>query len=401
MKKIERAVIMSDLHLGVDSSLFFHGDKQRFKKVMDWIVLQLKELGKIDELVLLGDFLDLSLAPLDVLYDNLSAFFKYLSQLENIRGIYFIPGNHDHHFWIELVEQDVIIDRIKSNKPLPTDASKKGGKPGEEKLIDCFVDKKYPNGFKEIILSYLWPKDEKMPDIFVKYPSHIRQIGKDYYFFTHGHFLEDLFTPLEYLIEAGSLEELEAFNIMWLEAFDYHLGHSGRLSDKVKDIVKFYKKEDKKKLNGIINKAFRVFRKKTRIGKFWIWVIKKILKCIIWKKKGKDVITHESGMRGEGFSQGLEDKIRWFIDKFILDRYVAGKYRFTKTIKHPFTFVFGHTHTPFDEDGSKSRFRKTVIRDEEYKLFNTGGWTIPKEGIEERAGILIIDSKDSKWIPYK
>ena len=62
MKKIERAVIMSDLHLGVESSLFFHEDKQRFKKVMDWLVLQLKELGKIDELVLLGDFLDLSLA---------------------------------------------------------------------------------------------------------------------------------------------------------------------------------------------------------------------------------------------------------------------------------------------------------------------------------------------------
>ena len=59
MKKIERAVIMSDLHLGVESSLFFHEDKQRFKKVMDWLVLQLKELGKIDELVLLGDFLDI------------------------------------------------------------------------------------------------------------------------------------------------------------------------------------------------------------------------------------------------------------------------------------------------------------------------------------------------------
>ena len=93
MQKIERAVVISDLHLGVEKSLFFHGDGQRFKDVMTWLNTQLKDLQKIDELILLGDFLDLSLAPLDVLYDNLRNFFGYISQLNHFGGIYFIPGN--------------------------------------------------------------------------------------------------------------------------------------------------------------------------------------------------------------------------------------------------------------------------------------------------------------------
>lgn len=401
MEKIERAVVISDLHLGNENSLFFHEDQQRFINVMNWIIRQLKDLEKIDELILLGDFLDLSLAPLDVLYENLRNFFVYLSQLENIVGIYFIPGNHDHHFWIELVEQDVVIERIKSNKSLPSDTERMRERPTREKFIDYFVDRKYPNGFKEVIIPYLWPEDKKRPEIFVKYPNHLRQIGKKHYFFTHGHFLEDLFTPLEYLIEAGCLEELEAFSIMWLEAFDYYLGHSGRLSQKVRDIVKHYKGEEKKKLDKTINEALKVFKKKTRIWKVWIWMIKKIIMCLVWKKRGEDIITHESGLRGKGFSKELEEKIRWYVDIFVLDRYIKGKHGFNKSIKHPFTFIFGHTHTPFEEDECGSRFRKTIIRDEEYKLFNTGGWTIYKEGIHGIAGILIIDSQECKWVLYQ
>lgn len=128
MKEIERAVVIPDLHLGVDDSLFFNGEKQRFKNVMSWLVSNLRNSGKIDELILLGDFLDLSLAPLDVLYKNVRDVFTGLSQLDNIKSIYFFPGNHDHHFWTELVEQNVVIERIKSNEPLPPDTDKVKGK---------------------------------------------------------------------------------------------------------------------------------------------------------------------------------------------------------------------------------------------------------------------------------
>lgn len=401
MRKIERAVVISDLHLGVRNSLFFHLNKQRFDIVMNWLISRLKELERVDELILLGDFLDLSLAPLDVLYDNLRDFFRYLSRLEDISEIYFIPGNHDHHSWIELVEQDIVIERIKSNMPLPHDTDKIPEKPTRKRYIDYFVDRKYPtDGFKDICIPYLWPKGKKRPEIFIKYPNHVRQIGEEYYFFTHGHFLEDWFTPLEFLIEAGSLEELEAFNIMWLEALDYYLGHSGRLSQEVRRVIRFYKRGEKKELNQIIDKTLEVFKNKTRIGKIGICLIKKAIKCLIWKKKDKEIITHESALRGEGFSKELERKIIWYIDKFVLDRYVAGKFGFDKSIKHPFSFIFGHTHIPFEEDENRSRFRKAIIRGEEYRLFNTGGWTITQDGIRGKGGILIIDSQKCKWIPY-
>lgn len=76
--------------------------------------------------------------------------------------------------------------------------------------------------------------------MFIKFPNHMRKIGGKLYFFTHGYFLEDEFTPLEFLIEALSLEELEAFNIIWLEAIDYYLGHSGRFSGEVRRIVELF-----------------------------------------------------------------------------------------------------------------------------------------------------------------
>ena len=240
MKEINTALVMSDLHLGRDLGyLYSRGDK--YQKNRAAFLGLLKSLGPQDEIILNGDLLELSMAGLDEVYYEIKEFFSLLSEAPPFNRIVYIPGNHDHHFWRELAEQACVNRQINQGK-LP---------PGHDDYPYCFVDKRFsssaPNLQCDIILCALWPKDKRPVEIVVKYPHHLLKVssanGKErHYLFTHGHFLEDMFTPINILIEPTWLGELEAFNSFWIEAFDYDFGRSGRLMDRARDLVSKFEK---------------------------------------------------------------------------------------------------------------------------------------------------------------
>ena len=64
----------------------------------------------------------------------------------------------------------------------------------------------------------------------------------------------------------------------------------------------------------------------------------------------------------------------------------------------PFTFVFGHTHIPIeDEDMEESR---AIVDGKAYPLLNTGGWLrTDSPGTEggKHAGVLAIDKTGAAW----
>lgn len=210
---VEKVVVMSDLHLGEEECILnpYKGPDgkpvpERDKNISRLIGMIKKE-REIDELILLGDFLDLSLVSLEEAYSNAREFFSKFGNFGSIKRITYVPGNHDHHVWVQLIEQREVIEKLKQ-----------GHNPTKKEDLTKFSVR---SAVGETFLENLLPK--KHPPLIVEYPDIMRKIKdtEKYYYFTHGHYLEDIFTPVTKLLglrKKVSLVNLEAFNCAWLEA---------------------------------------------------------------------------------------------------------------------------------------------------------------------------------------
>ena len=400
MSRIRSAIVLSDLHLGREMSYLYTKD-ERFKK--NSLALQglLSELGPQDEVILLGDFLELAIGSLDEVYQDAREFFSLLAETGPYERIVFIPGNHDHHFWRELVEEVFINERLRRSLPPP----------GHHKYPRCFVDMRFSSADSDpaspIALTEVWPDNKPMPEIVVKYPHHFASIpsneGKDnHYLFTHGHFLEDLFKPVNYIIQPAHLEELEAFNNFWLESFDYHIWHAGRLSNFVWKFVQSFQRwgaKDNPEMENMIDEIFHQLREKGYLS----WLSACVLKRFMKGKIRKISWNENSGLYKAAVDEKLIRSIEDYIGRYIVSRYQKGRAKdldlpADSDIPMPFTFVFGHTHIPIkDEDMERSR---AVVNSKVYPLLNTGGWLrTDGPGIAggENAGVLVINETGTFW----
>jgi len=405
MSKIEKVVALSDLHLGSKES-YLYSKNPNYQQNQNALITLLNQLGPPDELIINGDLMELSLAGFDEVYRDLKAFIGLLAKEKLYKRIVFIPGNHDHHFWRLLVEQVYVNGKI-SNGELP---------PGNYKYSCCFVNEQFPNDNGKLtcqtILSNLWDDNNKKkkkkndsPKIFVKYPHHVISVNSgngtvQNYLFTHGHFLEDLFKPINYFMEPHQLEELEAFNNIWLEVFDYHIGHAGRLSDRAREIEEKYQKGDKEAkliINKTINSIYDNVNARLKLSWWKGFLIKFILRTIVKRIP----LKRQCGLFQVPIDEKLTESITEYITKYIVQRYTDGKsnefyFSCDEDIPTPFTFVFGHTHRPLK--GKDLLEKKVKIQDEEYPLANTGGWLrTDGNGYGDNAGVLVIDKSGVRW----
>jgi hypothetical protein len=258
-----------------------------------------------------------------------------------------------------------------------------------------------------IMLAEVWPHGKPKPEIVVKYPHHFAQIpaneGKNTnYLFTHGHYLEDLFKPVNYIIQPAHLEELEAFNNFWLESFDYHIGHAGRLSTFIRKFVQTFQRwgpRDNPEMEQMIDEVFRQLREKGYLS----WLSACLIKHFFKGKIRKISWNENSGL----YKAAIDDKLIHSIEDYI-GRYIVPRYQKERSeefdlpadldVPMPFTFVFGHTHIPIkNEDMDKSR---AMVQGQVYPLLNTGGW-LRTDGPESEggtnAGVLVIDGKGASW----
>jgi len=394
MSEIKKAIVISDLHLGKVDGYHFSRDS-RYADNRKTLFTLLKSFGQVDEIILNGDILDLAMAGLDVVYAELKVFFQLLAEVGNHRRIVYLPGNHDHHFWRMLGEQIQIHGNIMDGKPPP----------GHDQYACRFVDQRYsslnPVHAPHIIFPHLWPRALSMPEFVIKYPHHLVKVpsSNTNYMITHGHFLEDLFKPVNYLIEPNRLAQLEAFNNVWLEAFDYYLGHSDELSNQGRELEKRFLeggKEAKEKVSAILDSVYRNMKKTigfrfpmTCLVRF---VLKQVLKLVPKEKMGQSI------MRGAEVNDKLITSIQEYIEKYILNRY-QGSHESKecpqssgKEIPTPFSFIFGHTHIPFSDH--------LEIDGLNYPIHNTGGWIRSDgdaSGNGKYAGIIFIDEKGAHW----
>ncbi|HAW50306.1 TPA: hypothetical protein DCX16_05100 [bacterium] len=202
---MERIVVVSDLHLGEEYSSL------KDKMILNEFVNELRGLGPIDQFVLIGDILDLSMASFHEAVVDGKILFEALSNID-IKEIVYVPGNHDHHIWVLEVEYRDIVQTIKNGNDPPSSPDYIR----ELKGNDSFISWIFPSSMRDRLT--------------VKYPNHKAEIKEKNYFFHHGHYLSTeggLLCGVDEAIEKNfPLNEFELHNSPIHELIQYQLEQS-------------------------------------------------------------------------------------------------------------------------------------------------------------------------------
>jgi Calcineurin-like phosphoesterase len=98
-----RTAVLSDLHLGLSSG----GDVLRDPGVRR---ILLEEIGDADRVILLGDVVELRERPLGPSLELARPFFEDLGAALGEREVTIVPGNHDHRFAEQLLDERSLAD---------------------------------------------------------------------------------------------------------------------------------------------------------------------------------------------------------------------------------------------------------------------------------------------------
>lgn len=368
-------VAMSDLHLGEETSVlnFFIYDnrgkkvRQKGELVANRIIQELHKIKmeennseKIRHLILVGDVFDLSLSTFKESAENVQIFLRKICDSETVEEIIYIPGNHDHHIWIQVVENRNFVSKIE-----------------RQESLDFFYDRVTDPDevLKDTFMNGLMPEGKI---IGVAYPNFELTVGDQVIVFHHGHFNERMWTLttdiFDDYLKDYDLEELEICNSPLTEMFWYALGQAGRLGagGLIEKIYTGVKNNDFKIIEKISEKTFDSVdewdgkkkdgflkdRVDNAIKKGGTFLAKKVISQFVTKKEQK------KGSVARGMTlkdEELSDGIKRYMDRFI-------------KLNRDYAYVFGHTHKYFQERGFKDSNNFA------HELVNCGGWVIEEIG---------------------
>ena len=90
-----KIIAISDMHFGDETQLL--NDRQ----LVDRFTEVLSGRGPVEELVLLGDLLDLWVKTLVPAIREGRRFIEGIAGLDNVEKIVYVPGNHDHQVFMD------------------------------------------------------------------------------------------------------------------------------------------------------------------------------------------------------------------------------------------------------------------------------------------------------------
>jgi hypothetical protein len=204
MKKL-KAVVLSDLHLGEPEGILWHKDELN---VIDILATKIETLSKgtntledgVEELILIGDIVDLSEAKDEEAYENTKVVLEKIIEKVEVDKIVYIPGNHDHHLWVELLKEEQGEDDFdKCNPKIKIDESLKKKK--------FFLSRCLPK----------WPPE----NLDIRYPNYKIETEKSFFLFDHGHLFSKTIENMTGAEEAESLDDLEELTYKFMELIWY------------------------------------------------------------------------------------------------------------------------------------------------------------------------------------
>lgn len=366
-----QSFVISDLHLGEDNSVLTYEKTKDKHSLVDKLIDKIREVSnrpggkRIPELVLLGDIFDLSLAPFAEALDNVRKFINQICEAELFDTITYVPGNHDHHIWIQIMEHEIFIRNIAEREsiPVPYPRVTQPGKPWRNTFLDGLL-----------------PPHASNVTLQVAYPNRILGLaGARRIVLHHGHFCERIWTLLSRIFESilptTTIEELEAFNSPLTEKIWYGLGQAGSVSALMERV---YENAQVGKFDGLYEVIDALMegldRWDGKIDDGWRtdatdWLSKHAIRKVVKSVLEKYVRRKQAGAAGASEARGKtvanDEELREGVNLY-LSKYVK--------IRDGEKFIFGHTHRhepaqPFSIDGGRT-----------IEIANTGGWVVEPGG---------------------
>ncbi len=382
----------------------------------------LEDLGQgYDEpadLVLLGDVLDLSLSPPDRSAQVFETFARSLflgGGKENkpthlSRQVFFIPGNHDHSLWTALRYQtETYSDTASDRQKLGRSLKDKGVLSRFEQVTPAFTepDDKLQSSIIQDILGTATGEAFTVP---VYYPNMGRYSDKTdrAVVFHHGHFIEATYRLLSILVagfhgrECGPLtvEQLERENGNWIDFGWSTIGENGPIGEDVASVYQFLltgseegRLQDRFARTLADNLMNALPLPKTNQVRDAVGIIAKgIIDGTVGKFSQTERLSYTNYLGADSI-QGLRDYLTGAVGNQLQERF--GDKQPAQT-----TFIFGHTHKPFEDQIVVDTKTPSVPNEAPMDIFkspvevyNTGGWILDTSllSTKEGASIIFID----------
>lgn len=308
---------------------------------------------------------------------------------ELFERIIYIPGNHDHHLW-ESARETQYVNHISTLNPgeflpIPWHATN-------------MFEEKAANPVPAYFLTKLVQRFPHLKDtvITTAYPNFgiVSNDNRKCVIFHHGHFIESLYHLISILRALlfsdrkmpTHVWDIEAENFAWIDFFWSTMGRSG---DAGQDIELIYEKmQDPKELEKLLSTLATNLAKRYDLLGWGDAMEAKLLK-LAFNGITPKIAERERTQTDSPLSQDAEKGL-W--------AYMCGPLREQIDIElkgnmpSDVTFVFGHTHKPFQEDINFKGYPQWV------NVYNTGGWvveTVKAEPLHGGAIVLVDENLDA------
>ena len=394
-----RYVCLSDVHFGASNSLLTHmanegsADPSAPSSTLVSLVECLRDLitkangkaGTRPKLILNGDILDLALSSIPAAAGAFERFMD-LAFPENGEPLFdtdmiYSPGNHDHHLWETAREGQYAqtVARVPWGDPLP-----------DERHTTKLFSPDPPVNIAMLTELLRRSPRLKTANVQAAYPGYglVSDDKKKCVVFSHGHYLESLYHLTTHLItlffpqhtQPATLEALETENFAWIDFFWGTLGRSGAAG---RDVSLLY---DELQDEGATRTVLRTLAASllAKSGKPGLieWAETHLLDAFF-----ESTLGHMARL-GRNQTEALLGKTDLEGLKLHLEGPVHGQIECELgAVPEQVTFIFGHTHKPFETSGHYQGYAHPVA------LYNSGGWVVdaldplPLEG----GAVILVD----------
>lgn len=406
-------VCLSDMHLGEEDSLLslpvsrgYDIDPLQASPVMRSLAACLRELIRHNQtkrpvLILNGDILELALATTNKAAMVFDRFIELTMKKDGadeplFEDIIIIPGNHDHHLWETAREGQYInyLPKMTDTSVLLEDArhttnlflGRQKIKVPSLMLTSLIQRHKHKTGYEHLA--------EK--NIFVRYPG-LGLLNEDKtrcVIFNHGHYIEKLYHMMTHLKETIfpsqkrqlNENEIETENFAWI---DFVWSALGRQGDVGRDVEIIYEKLSYEKGRiELVDRLSEKLAEQVRVP--WLWkslqgpIISQLLKWGL-RHPLNALAERERTQEGKALSSDAEKGLVSYMEYPLRMKIIDENYQVPEDV----TFVFGHTHKPFQDIHRFNGYPGMV------KVYNTGGWVV--ETFEHRetshgASVVLVDN---------
>ncbi len=399
-----RYVCVSDMHLGEEDSLLTNlktastdTDPTQPSPVMEQLLECLKYLisqndgEKKPTLILNGDILELALATTNQAAMVFERFMELIMPPDGglFQKIIYVPGNHDHHIWETARETqyvNYITRKLDPGKDLPI--------PWHTTKIFVENDRNpVPSYFlTRLVESKRFPHLTSFP-INVAYPNFglVTEDNRKCVIFHHGHFIESLYQLMSILkdlflpehVMPTQIYDIEAENFAWIDFFWSTMGRSGDVGQTIESI--YEKMRDREQLKKLLSTFADNLAERYDLPGWGDWMEAKTLKVLLNYLANK-VTGQERTYVELSLSKDAEKGLWKYMNGPLLNQIMTEQ---KENMPSDVSFVFGHTHKPFQDDLNFKGYPKWV------NVYNTGGWvvdTVERKPVYGGAVILVDES---------